>query len=46
MALWREEYLAALAVRDSREKANSALYDACAFLSPTFYPVYMYLTAS
>jgi chaperonin cofactor prefoldin len=28
MALWREEYLAALAVRDSREKANSALYDA------------------
>ncbi|KAJ5309927.1 uncharacterized protein N7443_002388 [Penicillium atrosanguineum] len=28
MTLWREEYLAALAVRDSREKANSALYDA------------------
>ncbi|KAJ6119697.1 Autophagy-related protein 16 [Penicillium sp. IBT 18751x] len=31
MTLWREEYLAALAVRDSREKANSALYDACLF---------------
>ncbi|KAJ5218828.1 Autophagy-related protein 16 [Penicillium cinerascens] len=28
MAQWREEYLAALAVRDQREKANSALYDA------------------
>jgi hypothetical protein len=31
MAQWREEYLAALAVRDQREKANSALYDACSF---------------
>ncbi|OQD74925.1 hypothetical protein PENDEC_c009G03637 [Penicillium decumbens] len=28
MAQWREEYLAALAVRDQREKANTALYDA------------------
>ncbi|KAJ5939156.1 hypothetical protein N7466_002290 [Penicillium verhagenii] len=28
MAHWREEYLAALAVRDQREKANVALYDA------------------
>lgn len=33
MAQWREEYLAALAIRDQREKANSALYDACP--SPT-----------
>jgi hypothetical protein len=29
MPHWREEYLAALAVRDQREKANVALYDAC-----------------
>ncbi|KAJ5279443.1 Atg16p [Penicillium angulare] len=28
MANWREEYLAALAVRDQKEKANVALYDA------------------
>ncbi|KAF3384489.1 Autophagy protein 16 [Penicillium rolfsii] len=28
MPHWREEYLAALAVRDQREKANVALYDA------------------
>ncbi|KAJ5433084.1 Autophagy protein 16 [Penicillium daleae] len=28
MPHWREEYLAALAVRDQREKANAALYDA------------------
>ncbi|KAJ5558542.1 hypothetical protein N7461_002514 [Penicillium sp. DV-2018c] len=28
MAHWREEYLAALTVRDQREKANVALYDA------------------
>lgn len=33
MAHWREEYLAALTVRDHREKANVALYDACPFLS-------------
>ncbi|KAJ5160013.1 Autophagy protein 16 [Penicillium canariense] len=33
MAHWREEYLAALAVRDQREKANVALYDACLFLA-------------
>lgn len=33
MAQWREEYLAALAVRDQREQANSTLYDACP--SPT-----------
>ncbi|KAJ5120661.1 uncharacterized protein N7515_010049 [Penicillium bovifimosum] len=33
MAHWREEYLAALTVRDSREKANSALYDAYARLA-------------
>lgn len=26
---WREEYFAALGVRDGREKANAALYDAC-----------------
>jgi hypothetical protein len=29
MAHWREEYLAALAVRDHREKANLTIYDAC-----------------
>lgn len=29
MAHWREEYLAALTVRDQREKANTNLYDAC-----------------
>lgn len=29
MANWREEYLAALGIRDQREKANTALYDAC-----------------
>lgn len=29
MAHWREEYLAALAVRDHREKANIVIYDAC-----------------
>lgn len=29
MANWREEYLAALGIRDEREKANTALYDAC-----------------
>ncbi|KAJ9210115.1 hypothetical protein DTO166G4_8305 [Paecilomyces variotii] len=28
MANWREEYLAALGIRDQREKANTALYDA------------------
>ncbi|KAJ9296284.1 hypothetical protein DTO271G3_5425 [Paecilomyces variotii] len=28
MANWREEYLAALGIRDEREKANTALYDA------------------
>ncbi|CAP95621.1 hypothetical protein E8E15_006009 [Penicillium rubens] len=28
MAHWREEYLAALTVRDQREKANTNLYDA------------------
>ncbi|OJJ50953.1 hypothetical protein ASPZODRAFT_11798 [Penicilliopsis zonata CBS 506.65] len=28
MALWREEYLSALAVRDQAEKANVAIYDA------------------
>lgn len=28
-ANWREEYFAALGVRDEREKANVALYDAC-----------------
>ncbi|KAJ5098478.1 hypothetical protein N7532_005479 [Penicillium argentinense] len=33
MAHWREEYLAALAVRDEREKANIALYDAYARLA-------------
>lgn len=33
MAHWREEYLAALTVRDHREKANVALYDACPFWS-------------
>lgn len=33
MAQWREEYLAALAVRDQREKPNSALYDACSSLA-------------
>lgn len=31
MAQWREEYLAALAVRDQKEKANSGLYDACSY---------------
>lgn len=31
MAHWREEYLAALTVRDQREKANATLYDACQF---------------
>lgn len=29
MAHWREDYLAALTVRDQREKANATLYDAC-----------------
>jgi peptidoglycan hydrolase CwlO-like protein len=33
MPHWREEYLAALAVRDQREKANVALYDACSCLA-------------
>ncbi|KAJ5690244.1 hypothetical protein N7462_004636 [Penicillium macrosclerotiorum] len=33
MAHWREEYLAALRVRDQREKANLALYDAYARLA-------------
>lgn len=33
MAHWREEYFAALGVRDEREKANIALYDACMTLS-------------
>jgi hypothetical protein len=33
MPHWREEYLAALAVRDQREKANAALYDACSCLA-------------
>ncbi|KAJ5312497.1 hypothetical protein PENANT_c027G06949 [Penicillium antarcticum] len=28
MAHWRDEYLAALTVRDQREKANASLYDA------------------
>jgi hypothetical protein len=31
MAHWRDEFLAALTVRDQREKANAALYDACPF---------------
>lgn len=29
MANWRDEYSAALAVRDRREKANVPLYNAC-----------------
>ncbi|KAJ5656353.1 hypothetical protein N7507_008303 [Penicillium longicatenatum] len=33
MAYWRDEYLAALAVRDQREKANVALYDAYTHLA-------------
>ncbi|KAJ5654006.1 Autophagy-related protein 16 [Penicillium lividum] len=33
MAHWREEYLAALAVRDQREKANVALYEAYTHLA-------------
>ncbi|KAJ5783010.1 Autophagy-related protein 16 [Penicillium paradoxum] len=33
MAHWREEYLAALTVRDQREKANATLYDAYAQLA-------------
>lgn len=44
MAQWREEYLAALAVRDQREKANSALYDACSFSEPSFHPVNLLVT--
>ncbi|KAJ5802935.1 Atg16p [Penicillium pulvis] len=33
MSYWRDEYLAALAVRDQREKANVALYDAYTHLA-------------
>lgn len=33
MAHWREEYLAALTVRDQREKSNATLYDACESIS-------------
>ena len=29
MASWRDEYLAALQVRDAREKSTKAVYDAC-----------------
>lgn len=29
MANWRDEYHAALLVRDERQQANSSLYDAC-----------------
>jgi predicted RNase H-like nuclease (RuvC/YqgF family) len=29
MASWQEQYLAALELRDSREQANKAIYDAC-----------------
>lgn len=29
MANWRDDYFAALGVRDEREKANIGLYDAC-----------------
>ena len=36
MAHWREDYLAALAVRDKSEKANLALYDACSCFLPSF----------
>lgn len=32
MAHWKEEYTAALAARDRREKANIALYNACMIL--------------
>lgn len=33
MSNWRDEYFAALGVRDEREKANLPIYDACTFLS-------------
>jgi len=46
MAQWREEYLAALAVRDQREKANTALYDACSFPDLPFYPAVLLVTNS
>jgi hypothetical protein len=31
MANWREEYFAALGVRDEYEQANASLYDACLY---------------
>lgn len=35
MANWRDEYFAALVVRDRRDQANTALFDACMHPSPS-----------
>ncbi|OJD19139.1 hypothetical protein AJ78_00925, partial [Emergomyces pasteurianus Ep9510] len=34
MSNWREEYFLALGVRDAREQANAAIYDACVLKFP------------
>lgn len=37
MANWRDEYCAALAVRDEAEKANVVLYDACPYTRSVYF---------
>lgn len=44
MVHWREEYFAALAVRDESEKANISLYDACMWIvikHTAFFPSFL-----